>query len=434
MTGPLTGIVVVSHSRALAEAAVTLAEEMLHGAPARIEIAAGLDDETFGTDAVQIAEAIGRADSGAGAVVLMDLGSAVLSAELALDLMDGDARARVVLCPAPLVEGLIVAAVAATSGAPPAEVAAEAVAALAGKQSHLADEAPPPAAARPVEAEGVTGTFTLVNPHGLHARPAALLVRTVRGLDAQVLLRNRTLGTEPVPAASLSRVATLGALAGHEVEVTARGPQAREALDQVLAQAAAGFGEGGPGSGPERDTAAPPPRPSPVERPAPAAPMPASPGVAVGPAVPFGAAAAEPVPDAPAGDPAAERRRLREAVAAVRRDVERVRERTAREVGAGEAAIFDAHLLLLDDPEIADDVAARIEAGQAAAPAWAAVVAEVASRLADLPDPYLQARAADVRAVGDQVLAGLAGTRRGRARRGRRARRRRPHPRPGGRA
>jgi multiphosphoryl transfer protein len=83
VTGPLTGIVVVSHSRALAEAAVTLAEEMLHGAPARIEIAAGLDDETFGTDAVQIAEAIGRADSGAGAVVLMDLGSAVLS-ELAL--------------------------------------------------------------------------------------------------------------------------------------------------------------------------------------------------------------------------------------------------------------------------------------------------------------------------------------------------------------
>ena len=49
---PMVGIVVVSHSRALARAAVALAEEMLHGRPARIEVAAGLDDGTFGTDAV----------------------------------------------------------------------------------------------------------------------------------------------------------------------------------------------------------------------------------------------------------------------------------------------------------------------------------------------------------------------------------------------
>ena len=47
----------------------------------------------------------------------MDLGSAVLSAELALELLDDDVRERVVLCPAPLVEGLVVAAVAAASGA-----------------------------------------------------------------------------------------------------------------------------------------------------------------------------------------------------------------------------------------------------------------------------------------------------------------------------
>src|SRR5689334_9111189 len=103
----MTGIVVVSHSRALARAAVALAAEMLDGRPVRIELAAGLDETAFGTDAVRIAEAIAAADSGDGVVVLMDLGSAVLSAELALDLMDGEARARVVLCPAPLVEGLV---------------------------------------------------------------------------------------------------------------------------------------------------------------------------------------------------------------------------------------------------------------------------------------------------------------------------------------
>ena len=111
------GIVVVSHSRALADAAVALAAEMLHGREAPIEVAAGMDDGAFGTDAVAIHDAVLRADHGDGVVVLMDLGSAVLSAELAMDFLDDDARSRVVLCPAPLVEGLIVAAVSADAGA-----------------------------------------------------------------------------------------------------------------------------------------------------------------------------------------------------------------------------------------------------------------------------------------------------------------------------
>ena len=128
------GLVVVSHSRALARAAVALAAEMLHGRPLRIEVAAGLDETTFGTDAVSIMEAIERADGPAGVVVLMDLGSAVLSAELALDLLqDPSMRDRVTLSPAPIVEGLIVAAVAAAGGASRAEVAAEARDALHGQ-------------------------------------------------------------------------------------------------------------------------------------------------------------------------------------------------------------------------------------------------------------------------------------------------------------
>src|SRR3954454_9692635 len=83
------GIVVVSHSRALADAAVALATEMLHGTEPRISVAAGLDETTFGTDAVQIASAIERVDSDVGVVVLMDLGSAVLIPELALGVVDG---------------------------------------------------------------------------------------------------------------------------------------------------------------------------------------------------------------------------------------------------------------------------------------------------------------------------------------------------------
>jgi dihydroxyacetone kinase DhaKLM complex PTS-EIIA-like component DhaM len=103
---PGVGLVVVSHSRALADAAVALAAEMVHGSGLRVEVAAGLDATTFGTDAVQIKEAIERAVGPAGVVVLMDLGSALLSTELALDLLDDQSiRDRVVLSPAPLVGG-----------------------------------------------------------------------------------------------------------------------------------------------------------------------------------------------------------------------------------------------------------------------------------------------------------------------------------------
>src|SRR5688572_6645531 len=170
----------------------------------RIEVAAGLDDGGFGTDAVAIAAAIGAADTDAGVVVLMDLGSAVLSAELALDLLDDPAvRERVLLCPAPLVEGLVVAAVAASGGASLHEVAVEARGALLGKSAHLTPDEDA-GADDPAAGAGIQGTFTVQNPHGLHARPAARLVGEVRRLDAVVTLRNVTTGAGPVPAGSLS--------------------------------------------------------------------------------------------------------------------------------------------------------------------------------------------------------------------------------------
>lgn len=132
------GIVVVSHSRPLADAAVELARGMLPGRDLVIEVAAGDVHGGLGTDATAIAAALAAADDGDGVVVLMDLGSAVLSAETALELVDDDLRQRVVLSPAPLVEGLVGAAVTAAGGAGPADVAAEALRGLAPKQAHLA--------------------------------------------------------------------------------------------------------------------------------------------------------------------------------------------------------------------------------------------------------------------------------------------------------
>jgi phosphoenolpyruvate-protein phosphotransferase/dihydroxyacetone kinase phosphotransfer subunit len=406
-SGQGVALVVVSHSRALADAAVALASEMLHNRPVNIEVAAGLDDTTFGTDAVRIKEAIERVDGPDGVVVLMDLGSAVLSTELALDLLaDPSARDRVILSPAPIVEGLIVAAVAAAGGATRLEVAAEASGALMGKAAHLSvpvetlqtvsEDAP---------AGEVVAIFSIANQHGLHARPAARLVSEVHGLDASIQLRNLTTGAGPVPASSLSRVATLGALRDHQIEVRASGPQAHEAVDHLLDLARRRFGE------PDEPAGIPVP-PAGIPMPSTSSPLtgplPASPGIAIGPVRKLTATPLESDKDA-IGDPTSEWRRIVESVAQVSREIEHVRLLTAREVGPDEASIFDAHLALLADAEMLNDVKARIGAGAGAPAAWAACLADVQRQWARLPDPYLSQRAEDVEAVARQVLRALTG-------------------------
>ena len=345
------GLVVVSHSRALARAAVALAQEMVHGKQLRIAVAAGLDETTFGTDAAQIVDAITSADQGAGVVVLMDLGSAVLSAELALELLDDDARDRVVLCPAPLVEGLVVAAVAAAGGATIDEVVAEAGGALAGKAGQLGEAPDAGAAGVPVD-DGLVGTFTVENPHGLHARPAARLVQEVRHRDARVHLRNVRTDSEWVDATSLSKIATLGVRKGDTVELRVSGSRAAETLEQVLALAARNFDESNEPATAVSDAARQPI--GAVGR----QPIGAVAGLGLGPARSARRGPID-VPDEPAADPATEWRRLDKAIATVHRDISAQRAHTARDVGEAEAGIFDAHLLLLDDAELLDAARAR---------------------------------------------------------------------------
>jgi len=78
--------------------------------------------------------------------------------------------------------------------------------------------------------------------------------------------------------------------------------------------------------------------------------------------------------------------------------------------GDHEAGIFDAHLLLLDDAALTGAALVLVaEGGTSAVRAWRDAVDALAARFAALADPYLQARAADVRAVGQQVLGHLIG-------------------------
>jgi PTS hybrid protein len=109
------GLVVVSHSAKIAEGVVELAGQM--AGQVRIQAAGGTDEGGIGTDGTLIAEAIAAADEGDGVLILVDLGSAVLSAQLAIDELVGEAaRGRVRIAEAPVVEGAVVAAIQASAG------------------------------------------------------------------------------------------------------------------------------------------------------------------------------------------------------------------------------------------------------------------------------------------------------------------------------
>jgi len=241
----VVGIVLVSHSHRIAEGAAELAREM-GGADVRIEATGGLDEpeHPIGTDAVLVQQAIERAWSDDGVLVLMDLGSAVLSAEMALDLLPEDRRTKVMLTDAPLVEGAVAAAVTARIGAPLEQVAAEARGGLGAKTAHLGLE-PAQTRVEPAEAaEGaaaVSARLDVGNPHGLHARPAARFVQTASAFDADVRVSNATTGRGPVSARSLNAVATLGVVQGHRIDVVATGPQAAEAIEALRALAERDF-------------------------------------------------------------------------------------------------------------------------------------------------------------------------------------------------
>ncbi|MFP5416367.1 MAG: HPr family phosphocarrier protein [Actinomycetes bacterium] len=262
------GIVVVSHSRPLAEAAVAFASQMVATREGpRVAVAAGLDSPEgplLGTDADAIARAITEADSPGGVLVLMDLGSSVMGAQMALEFLDPDLAARVRLSPAPLVEGLVTAVVAAAAGLTLEGVAARARASLADKEAHLGDNPASTPEAMPDQAGDQAGerageragseeggeaareaperagggadlarVVLVTATTGLHLRPAALMAGLVGSFDAEVTARNEDTGRGPVAADSLTELLALGAEHGHRLRLVARGPQAQAVLDAV---------------------------------------------------------------------------------------------------------------------------------------------------------------------------------------------------------
>lgn len=420
----MIGIVAVSHSARLGEAALELALQMVHDGGVRVQVAAGagvdLEGEPIlGTDAVAVAAAIDdlAADCD-GVLILMDLGSAVLSAELALELRSSDVPVR--LAPAPFVEGLLAAVVSAAAGGSLDAVAAEATAALGAKTGALGveeDDAPEPPEVPVSDDDAQVRRVRVRNPLGIHARPAALIAKAAAGAD--VRLRRLPDGPDAA-AASLTRLLVLGARQGDQLELTARGDDAAEVLDRLVALFDDGFGEGTDDTRPHDDPASTVTQTSAdaqistPEKPEQGPARVISAGAVLrGRGVSSGRVAAPVVhlaPSLPEPDPdtvVAEAERDSEVSAiewAAVSVADQLRSRTAQATGETRA-ILDASRLLASDPELVSEATALVRAkGRSAARAvWETslfhekALAALGGRMAE--------RIADIRDVRDRIIA-----------------------------
>ncbi len=407
----MIGIVVVSHSAKLAEGVRELIEQMTQG-QVPLAIAGGIDapDNPIGTDPMRVLAAIESVYSDDGVVVLMDLGSALLSAEMALEFLPEEQQTKIRLCEAPLVEGAMAAAVQAMASTDIEQVLAEARGALTAKAAQLQQTVPDlaslPAADLDLKPDYEI-RLTIGNKLGLHARPAAQFVGTAGRFDAQITVRNLTRGGEPVNAKSINQVATIGARQGHEIAVAAQGTEAKAALAALQALVEANFGEEegalAAALAPQTPTATTPLAEGEL------AGIAASPGIAIGPVVRYELTALE-VTERSIDDPRLEWQRLQAAIARAKQEIENLHRQAISQVGAYEAAIFEAHLLFLSDPVLVEAARQRIDERKInAEAAWHAAIEEMATSYRALDDPYMQGRATDVVDVGQRVLKLLAG-------------------------
>lgn len=437
------GLVVVSHSAQVADGVVELARQM---APSVRLVAAGGDGSGgVGTSFDLISAALDEADTGDGVAVLYDLGSALLTTEMALEMADPEVAERRVVVEAPVVEGTIAAAVAAEGGSDlDAVVAAARTAGGATPADDRADDRADGAeAGGPAQADdGPTETRTveIVNPLGLHARPAAELARLVS--SSTVPVRVSVEGKSPVDLRSVMSVVRLGTRAGDQVTLEASGDGAKAVLDQLAEAIRAGFGEatgdsagvagaaggaggrsadaaggaggaggdrsaggagdagdaGGADDGRSADAAGGAERPLVVGADADvpttsdhsAAGTPASPGLAVGPAHRLGDLPATLPPPAQVESADEEHARLSDAIDAAGAELD------------GGDDLAQAHAAIVRDPALLDAAVADLSDG--AAQSWWREVHRLADDLAAESDEVVAARAIDVREAGARVL------------------------------
>ncbi|MDF9435321.1 phosphoenolpyruvate--protein phosphotransferase [Chromohalobacter israelensis] len=266
-------------------------------------------------------------------------------------------------------------------------------------------------------ADADTARATVLNAHGLHARPAKQLVQVARRQRVPVKVRLLEGSGQAVSAASLTKVIGLGARRGQVLVFSAEGEGAGEALEALVAAVKDGLGEH---VTPLQETplespaAEDEPLPAPLEDDVAHPAVPASPGLAIAPVFVMRTPRfeyperASDLDDARRGDSDAQLARLD---AAIEEAAEQLRALVRTAQGGEVAEILSMHEEMLDDPELREAAHESLNTGMSAEAAWWSAIDTAARAQENLADRLLAERAADLRDVGRRVLGILCGVR-----------------------
>src|SRR6266540_1580939 len=246
--------------------------------------------------------------------------------------------------------------------------------------------------------------LVILNETGLHARPAKVLVNLAKQFKSNISLQHKG---KRANAKSMVSVLTLGAVRGSDITVQAEGVDEETAIAELEAAIRAGLGD--------NDGHAEP-KPIPVKTEVPSVTQQATedlgpgvikgvgaaPGIAVGPVFHFQQVEFD--LEDPETLSANGQMSLSEALERAKSQLVELYQQMAEKKLGNEAAIFEAHKELLDDPELAEAVQARVTMGQTPVKAWKTTIDEQAAAIAALNDPLLAARADDLRDAGKRVL------------------------------
>src|SRR5258708_27426933 len=365
------GLVIVSHSAQLAAGVAELATQMTQG-KTPIAPAGGAANDVLGTSVDKILAAIQAVDGPGGVLILLDLGSAVLSTEMALEMLEGDRREHIALSLEPLVEGTIAASIEASLGRTLAEVKAAAkktarreklqmLKPLSSSSAEDANVLPPSSepVSQPVAPTYLEAGLVLTNQRGLHARPASLFVQTAHRFHASIQALGRGKQAE---ATSIIGVLSLGVRQGDMLTIRASGAEAAQALDALSTLVHANFYEtpseavAPSASSPGKATAFQSPGPLPTAGPENSQGGSISPGIALGPAFLYTShklTLSQVERQHITGEHVlSEQDRLRQAVDTAVQELHSLTSNIQQQIGQAEAAIFDAQALMLQDPAL----------------------------------------------------------------------------------
>jgi phosphoenolpyruvate-protein phosphotransferase len=257
--------------------------------------------------------------------------------------------------------------------------------------------APPPSGAHHVDAK-------IVGSAGMHARPATVFADLAGQFESDIRVQY---GTKIANGKSMAAILKLGTPGGQTIRIIACGPDAEPALKALKEAVDSGLGD----VEETREAITEADKWVPVSGGHALTGVSASPGIAIGPVYQFQTTHIL-VEDKPQ-DPESEKLALKRAIAAANEQITDIYDQVSKQSGKGQAAIFRAHLALLNDSEIFQEVSTHVETGHSAAWAWHHAIERRSMELKQIENERLAERAADLHDIGQRVLRLLAGAEHG---------------------